>query len=125
MTVGGGLYHSWCDRNVPCSPLQFVTLLKNAQYVYTTTFHGSIFSILLEKPFAVQIKTPKVRDLLCRQFSLEKVVLEDDAGYEAFCGCLEQPLFAVADCRRRIAEMREQSLAHLKRVLAEEGESNG
>lgn len=32
-------------------PLAFLNLMKNAKYVFTTSFHGTVFSILFEKKF--------------------------------------------------------------------------
>lgn len=34
-------------------PLEFLNLIKNAKFVCTSSFHGTAFSILLHKPFAV------------------------------------------------------------------------
>ena len=34
-------------------PSQFITLVRNATFICTDSFHGSIFSILYKKPFAV------------------------------------------------------------------------
>ncbi|MBU2964974.1 polysaccharide pyruvyl transferase family protein [Amphritea sp. 2_MG-2023] len=49
--VSAGFYHSWVDINEPCSPFEFLSLIKNAKYVITDTFHGSIFSIKYKKNF--------------------------------------------------------------------------
>ncbi len=49
------------------SPLEFVGLIANADFVVTTSFHGTAFSVLLEKPFYVlKIKThsERITDLL-------------------------------------------------------------
>ena len=35
------------------SPLEFISLIKNAEYVVNTSFHGTVFSILFEKKFFV------------------------------------------------------------------------
>lgn len=37
-------------------PLEFLNLYKNAAYVITTSFHGTCFSILFQKPFAALIR---------------------------------------------------------------------
>lgn len=36
---------------IEIGPIEFLNLLKNAEYVCTNSFHGTVFSILLEKPF--------------------------------------------------------------------------
>jgi len=34
-----------------CSPLEYLSLIKNAEYVVSTSFHGTAFSIIFEKQF--------------------------------------------------------------------------
>lgn len=51
--VSVGYYHSWCDQNVIPSSLEFVKYVYEAKYIVTTTFHGTAFSILFNKRFAV------------------------------------------------------------------------
>lgn len=46
------------------SPLEFLSLIRDAECVYTTTFHGSIFTFLQHKRCYVDIKSKKVKDLL-------------------------------------------------------------
>ena len=36
-------------------PCEFVNLFKNAAYVITTSFHGTVFSLIFDKPMAVMI----------------------------------------------------------------------
>lgn len=38
------------------SPLEFLNLFKNASYVFTNSFHGTVFSLLYHKQFCLQIK---------------------------------------------------------------------
>ena len=35
------------------SPTQFLSLINNAEYIITNSFHGMVFSVLLEKQFIV------------------------------------------------------------------------
>ena len=56
------------------NPAQFVGYIANADYVLTTSFHGTAFSIIFEKPFttlAFQKRSERVLDLL-QKVSLEK-----------------------------------------------------
>ena len=41
-------------------PTQFVTLFKYAKFIITTSFHGTAFSLLFEKPFNVVSISPEV-----------------------------------------------------------------
>lgn len=62
--VSAGMYNQWCDYNLLCTPLQFGSVLKGAEAVITNTFHGTVFSILNEKQFAVIGNKIKICDLL-------------------------------------------------------------
>lgn len=53
----------WCDNTVNCSPLDFCAVIQNASYVFTSTFHGTIFSIINHKQFVslpYSVKTTQV-----------------------------------------------------------------
>lgn len=41
---------------VACSPEDFLSLFYHAEYIITTSFHGSAFSILFHKPFLVDLQ---------------------------------------------------------------------
>ena len=41
------------------SPIEFVTLFKNAKYVITDSFHGTVFSIIFQKQFAYYLDQSK------------------------------------------------------------------
>lgn len=70
--ISAGLYIDWCDENIPASPMEFLGLIHSAEYVITTTFHGSVFSCIYEKQFVVYPgKKQKVLDFL-KAWELEK-----------------------------------------------------
>ena len=70
ITVSPGTYHKWCDKNISCNALEWVEIFKNAECVVTDTFHGTITSIITNKPMAVLIRNKlnsnKMIDLLDR-----------------------------------------------------------
>lgn len=80
--VVAGFNYKWCDKQLIVNPFQFLDLVSKAKYVVTSTFHGSIFSILFEKKFVVIHPNDKVVDLLARYGvdNLAKV----DCEYESF-----------------------------------------
>lgn len=41
---------------IDCSPQQFISLIKNAEMVLTNSFHGTVFSIIFEKYFWVDLQ---------------------------------------------------------------------
>ena len=65
-TVSVGYFHAWCDENVNADPKEFVELFSNAMYVITDTFHGLVFSIIMNKQFSLIVRNNsfKVLDLL-------------------------------------------------------------
>ena len=64
-----GFYQPFCDEYILASPLEVLAYIKNADYVVTDTFHGSVFSIKYQVPFATIIRESnhqKLSDLLHR-----------------------------------------------------------
>ena len=59
-------------------PLDFLVYYKNASYVYTSTFHGVLFSINFDKNFAFRNNdtvAPKVETIL-QELKLENQVID-------------------------------------------------
>ncbi len=52
--VGG--VQGCCDRFVDCTPFEVLALFRDAESIVTDTFHGTIFSIINEKPFITVIR---------------------------------------------------------------------
>ena len=70
-------YYSWCDKNIIADPFEFLSYIKNADYIITSTFHGSVFSILFEKNFIAFVeKVNKVYDLL-NKFKLNNRIFDN------------------------------------------------
>lgn len=66
-TIFTGSYSDWADENPILDPIEWLSLMYNAKYVFTSTFHGSVFSIICKKEFyVVDTNTNKVHDLLYR-----------------------------------------------------------
>lgn len=70
--ISVGFAHEWCDKSVPGSPLEFLNYIKYAKTVITSTFHGTVFSIIFRKNFFTF-----GRDNLKITDVLEKFGLED------------------------------------------------
>ena len=52
--LGGGEYDKlYSDMSIRLTPFEWVELFRRAEYVYTGTFHGVVFSILNRKNFSV------------------------------------------------------------------------
>ncbi len=64
-----GYYNQYADKNIVTDPFKMLAYFKNADYVITDTFHGSIFSIIYEKKFVTLVRKTnqeKLDDLLER-----------------------------------------------------------
>ncbi|QNQ81510.1 polysaccharide pyruvyl transferase family protein [Lactobacillus sp. PV034] len=67
----GGIQH-YCDYFINCKPFEVLEYFKNAKYIITDTFHGTIMSIINHKRFATLIRnqgygnSEKITDLLNR-----------------------------------------------------------
>ncbi|MFV0363043.1 MAG: polysaccharide pyruvyl transferase family protein [Suipraeoptans sp.] len=81
--VCAGLHHSWCDISLCCSPFEFCSLIKNSNCVYTSTFHGTIFTFLYNKNCVINAKSEKLRDLLKWTCMKDRCVFPD-MGYDEF-----------------------------------------
>ena len=47
---------TFCDQYVYCEPLQMLSYFRHADYIITDTFHGTIFSVIHHKKFAVLVR---------------------------------------------------------------------
>ena len=64
--VSVGFCYNWCDYNLLCAPLDFCKALEKAEYVITTTFHGTIYSVINNKKFVSLPISRKTTDILER-----------------------------------------------------------
>lgn len=77
------LYQSWCDLNINCHPLEFSSYIQFSECVYTTTFHGTIFTLLNHKNCAIYSCSKKLKDLL-EWTHKEETMLSLTATYDEF-----------------------------------------
>ena len=72
-TLSIGVRQAFTDLYVMADPFTLLAYIKNADYVVTDTFHGTVFSIKYQIPFGTIIRdsnSEKLQDLL-NKFSLE------------------------------------------------------
>ena len=86
-----GHYFPWCDDVVVPHPFEVLAYFKNASYVVTDTFHGSVFSIKYNKQFATIIRGMNSNKLsyLLQQFNLESRIIRN---VENLSSILEVPI---------------------------------
>ena len=76
--VSVGYYHGWCDKNVQADPLALFSIFKNAKYVFTDTFHGSVISIVTGTQFFTKISGNSNKlAFLMEEYGLQNRILTD------------------------------------------------
>ena len=102
-------------------PAEFLSLFRDAAYVCTNSFHGTVFSVLFQRPFFTAVAPAELRDPeRSRTFSLlSRLGLEDRVvGKGNAAGLLDKPGWPAAEARLKAA--RAGALAYLKAALADE-----
>lgn len=105
-------YYAWADYNIMCGPMEFCSVIENAEYVITTTFHGTIFSILNEKQFVTLPASIKTNDLLVR-LNLKERIIDNDTDKEEIRELLQERAIDYERINKEILNMRHKSLALL------------
>ena len=82
-TVAVSLSNDWCDEYINCSPLEFGAILKSAKYVYTSTFHGTIFSALYHTKFISVVAQPKIAEVISL-LGMDNFAVAENCSYETF-----------------------------------------
>ncbi len=83
--------YKFADDNINISPLALGNAMKNAEYVYTSTFHGCIFSIINKKKSVYCLRSSKVHFLL-ETFQLENRICNEHTDYAVFCDMMEKEM---------------------------------
>lgn len=95
------------------SPQQFVGLFASADFVLTTSFHGTAFSLIFERPFFVLeigSRSERITDLL------DRMGIQGRYGGSART-LSQESLLHMMPTEKRLAEYREESMCFLKRIL--------
>lgn len=117
-TVSIGTYHKWCDINVACDPLAWMDWFRNAEFIITDTFHGTVVSIVCRKHFCVYIRDAinmnKIGGLLYDTGMEDRRIdaIQSELLEEYY---LKETVYDTAD--GKIKELREQSRKYLQTVL--------
>ena len=115
-TISIGLLNSWCDKNVVATVPEFLGYINSAEGIFTATFHGTIFSIIMEKQFITFARSNyKVLD------NLEKLGLNSRNASQANvdCSILMEKEIDYFSVNERIAFLREKSMSFLRDSLGD------
>lgn len=109
-----GLYQSWCDLNVKANPFEFLGYMKYADKIITSTFHGTVFSIILNKNFASFSNGKRKIEELLNLFELSN----RDALISDLESIFEKKIDYI-EINNLIKEKRKTSIDYLKNALKE------
>lgn len=114
--ISAGVWQDWCDKNILVTPFELLAYFRNAKYVITDTFHGTVFSIKQNRPFVTILRdsnTEKLYDLL-RRFNLtDRSVTFDDDLYQKLNETINYE-----EVNKIIEKEKEKSIAYLRKYLA-------
>lgn len=99
-------------------PQEFLGLVRDADFVVTSSFHGSVFSILYHKDFLCVLNRNNRNSrllTLMRRLGLESLLVADAACYD-YATSYRKPDFAKVD--EKLAEGRESSQDFLRQALS-------
>jgi len=113
-----GYRNDWVDRQwIDAGPEEFACFMASAKAVVTNFFHGCVFSLVYEKPFACvfsDYRGNKLRDL-AEIAGAQAHVMSEAGVFAQLDAALEHPLNPTIG--RRIAILRLNSSAYLHHVI--------
>ena len=103
----------FCKKIPVASPCEFVSIIANAEYVFTTSFHGVAFSILFRRKFFTELKNKG--KLNCRVDNLLKLFELKDRAIEYFNGDFNKGIDWEA-VEAKLSDERKKSFDYLERI---------
>ncbi len=115
--VSVGMYLDFADENILCNPDKFAKVIASAKYVITTTFHGTIFSILTKSQFVTYDPLTKASNLLI-SVGAEDQIVSKNSDYVSFLNILTQKI-NYEDVFCRLKEMRDESKTFINDCISD------
>lgn len=116
LIVSPCFWHSWVDKVIECSALQFSYLIANAECVFTSTFHGAIFTLLNHKRCCILPVREKVRDVVNKLNETHRLI-KTDCSLSDFSQTMKIP-FDSELFEKNLATYRSESLQALYNALS-------
>ena len=103
------------------SPEEFIGYIKSAKYVLTNSFHGTVFSIIFHKQFAVELENESKFNYRAQNL-LEKLGLSDHICKNNH---LNLPCATQWDnVEKTLGEIRKKSIDYLEEIVEQQGANN-
>lgn len=108
-------YHSWCDRNIACDPVEMLSWFNSAEAVITDTFHGTISSVIAHAKFALFTRPTNTVKLnyLIEQLGIEERVVGPENSLERVLS--KEVNYSAVDSK--VGEIRAKGAAYLDQQL--------
>ncbi len=113
--ISAHFWHLFCDKVIPCNPLQFGFLMAGAEYVFTSTFHGALFAMMNHTQCAILPVREKVA-YVAEQMGQKYRLVDASENYDSFKAILEKP-FDKEGFETRLNIIRQDSLRRLEIAL--------
>lgn len=119
ITVSAGTYHKWCDKNIVCNPIEWLEIFRGATEVITDTFHGSILSIITNRPafFCIRDLNSNKLSSLYKSFGLEHRVVKKISVSELERLDTNSPIDFVS-VNQKLMDLRNTSELYLNNALS-------
>lgn len=108
-----------CEKKLPFDPYLFVSYYRYADAVFTNTFHGTLFSVMFEKPFAVETRgKTKVLEVL-EQIGASDRKYQNNKLEEVYCRPIDY-----TSLRKQLFILRKKSCEYLDNSIRRVYENN-
>lgn len=109
--------YSWCDQTIiPDSPFEVLQWFKNADFIITDTFHGTIFSIITHKNFVTLQRSSnsnKISSLL-NQVGLENRIANN---HKEIINILKnEPDYSIVE--NKLVDLRKSAKEYIKYIIS-------
>jgi len=100
------------DMELDTGPLDFLNLIYNAELVITSSFHGAVFSTILNKPFYIIRRVNDNRtNTLMEMFKLESRLVDYEKDVDF---CIDYKNINFEESEKKIVEERDKALKYLE-----------
>lgn len=110
-------YHNWARSFNTCGPTEFLGLINNAQFIVTSSFHGTAFAILFHKPFYTiphPTRGSRMINLLTELDLLDRLIQSEDVKIDV------HKSIDYDKVNLKLTKLRIHSLKFLKKALDEQ-----
>lgn len=108
--------YDWCDRAIIPTPLELLSWVKNADYVISETFHGTIFAIIAHRQFVTisrKSSLPKLTSMLMPYGLSDRLLLSADN-----MGHILDTKIDYSVVESKLEELRQESISFLKQMFS-------